>query len=296
MLHFRRGRFGLRGRLVVVLIALITTACSQSSIVEPGPGDTADETTTTTQPEDDDGDDGGEVETAEDAPSTTIQSSGDEQSSDAPEELESSEEPETTATTIVIDETSENAAAFTELAESGLVLTLEEQGCADDAALEAEGAGADPIDAVVVAVQSCASPAAIDDFASGLIEAGGAPLPSNEAACVSSQLQATEEFRPFWRALLDDEPFDFLLSETEVQNRYLDLYSECVSVGRAVAQQAQITLSAPTQGCIDDLYNDREFVRVTILADLSGDPDERARIDNQIAGCFTTDELALLQG
>ena len=291
--------FGLRSRTAIVLIALIATACSESSIVEPGPGNAADDTTTTTEAQDgSDDDDGGDgdVETADESPSTTVDSDGGEQSSDAPEDVVSSAAADSTATTVVIDETSENAEAFTELAASGLVLTLDEQGCADGAALDAANGGADPVDAVVEAVQSCASPAAIDDFASGLIEAGGAPLPATEAACVSSQLQATEEYRPFWRALLDDEPFDFLLSETEVQNRYLDLFSECVSVGRAVADQANITLSAPTQGCIDTLYNDREFVRVTILADLSGDPEERARIDSQIAGCFTSAELALVQG
>ena len=291
--------FGLRSRTAIVLIALIATACSESSIVEPGPGNAAGDTTTTTEAQDvSDDDDGGDgdVETADESPSTTVDSDGGEQSSDAPEDVASSAATDSTATTVVIDETSENAEAFTELAASGLVLTLDEQGCADGAALDAANGGADPVDAVVEAVQSCASPAAIDDFASGLIEAGGAPLPATEAACVSSQLQATEEYRPFWRALLDDEPFDFLLSETEVQNRYLDLFSECVSVGRAVADQANITLSAPTQGCIDTLYNDREFVRVTILADLSGDPEERARIDSQIAGCFTSAELALVQG
>lgn len=280
----------------LLFIALIAAACSESSIVEPGPGDTADQTTTT-EPEDSND----EVETADEETSNTIDVDGDEQASEAPEEVEllDPDEPSSvdpTATTIVIDETSENAAAYTELAESGLLLTLDEQSCADDAATDAADDGADPIDAVVTAVQTCASPAAIDDFASGLIEAGGAPLPPTEAACVSNQLQATEEYRPFWRALLDEEPFDFLLSETEVQNRYLDLFSECVSVGRAVAQQSQLDLSAPTQGCIDDLYNDREFVRVTILADLSGDTEERARIDNQIAGCFTTAELDLLEG
>ena len=250
--------FGLRSRTAIVLIALIATACSESSIVEPGPGNAADDTTTTTEAQDvSDDDDGGDgdVETADESPSTTVDSDGGEQSSDAPEDVASSAATDSTATTVVIDETSENAEAFTELAASGLVLTLDEQGCADGAALDAANGGADPVDAVVEAVQSCASPAAIDDFAWGLIEAGGAPLPATEAACVSSQLQATEEYRPFWRALLDDEPFDFLLSETEVQNRYLDLFSECVSVGRAVADQANITLSAPTQGCIDTLYN-----------------------------------------
>ena len=286
------------GRRAALLCLLLLAACGNESIVEPGPGDTADETTTTTESESSDvdtADDDGEVETAEDAPTTTAGTDADEQSSAAPETIDSVDQT-TTATTVVIDETSENAAAFTELAESGLVLTLEEQSCADDAAAEADDGGADPVDAVVEAVQSCASPAAIDDFASVLIEAGGGPLPATEAACVSSQLQATEEYRPFWRALLDEEPFDFLLAETEVQNRYLDLYSECVSVGRAVSQQAGLTLSAPTQGCIDGLYDDREFVRVTILADLSGDPDERARIDSQIASCFNSDELAQLQG
>lgn len=277
---------------MALLFALLLAACSETSIVEPGPGDAGDTTTTTEEPEEQP-QDGGDVETAEDAPATTAAVDTEEQASDAPETIAA---PEQTAPTIAIDQSSENAAAYTELAESGLVLTLEEQSCADSTATQAADGGADPVDAVVEAVQTCASPAAIDDFASGLIEAGGGPLPPTEAACVSSQLQATEEYRPFWRALLDEEPFDFLLAETEVQNRYLDLYSECVSVGRAVSQQAGLTLSAPTQGCIDDLYNDREFVRVTILADLNGDPEERARIDNQIAGCFTNDELSALQG
>lgn len=285
--------------LLFALVVLFAAGCSETSIVEPGPADTGDTTTTTSPDADpDDEEANGDVETVEDAPSTTADASDDnsepgEQTSDTPEEVET---PSATATTVVIDQTSENASAFTELAASGLVLTLDEQSCADTAAAEATDQGSDPVDAIVTAVQSCASARVIDDFASGLIEAGGGPLPPTEAACVSSQLQATEEFRPFWRALLDEEPFDFLLAETEVQNRYLDLFSECVSVGRAVAQQARVALSAPTQGCIDDLYNDREFVRVTILADLSGDVEERARIDGQIAGCFTSQELAALEG
>ena len=307
MLTERIRRRSLLQPLFFALFLLFAAGCSEASIVEPGPADTGDTTTTSApdadQDDDEDGgEDDGDVETAEDEPTTTDDPTDDssvddsasgEQSSGDPDELAT---PNVTATTVVIDESSENAAAFTELAASGLVLSLDEQSCTDTAAAEAETQGADPIDAVVSAVQSCASAQAVDDFAAGLIEAGGGPLPATEAACVSSELQATEEYRPFWRALLDEEPFDFLLAETEVQNRYLDLFSECVSVGRAVSQQAGVSLSAPTQGCIDDLYNDREFVRVTILADLSGDLDERARIDSQIAGCFTSQELAALEG
>ena len=131
-------------------------------------------------------------------------------------------------------------------------------------------------------MQSCAAPVAIDDFAAELIVAGGAGLPPDEAACVSSRLQSGDEYQAFWAALLEEEQFDFLLSELEVQNRYLDLYSECVSVGRAVGQQASVALSAPSVGCIDELYQDREFVRVTIEADLSGNAEELERIADQI--------------
>lgn len=283
-------------RLLGIVFALILVGCSEASIVEPGPGEDAADTTTT-EPEPDAGTDlevGGDdddVEGSEPAPSTT-DGGGGEGATNSP--LQTGDDVGATATTVVIDQTSQNASAFTELAASGLVLSLDEQSCADDAAQGASLEGADPVDAIVVAIQSCASPAAIDDFASRLIEAGGGPLPAAEAACVSSQLQATEEFRPFWRALLDEESFDFLLADTEVQNRYLDLYSECVSVGRAVQQQASVSLSPTTRGCIDGLYNDREFVRVTILADLSGDVEERARIDGQIVTCFTSEELAAL--
>jgi len=288
----RISKFLTLRRIVVVFFALLLAGCGEDSIVEPGPGEFADDTTTTTEASNAN-DDNGEVETGEEAPSTTIDADANDQTSGAPEAAESAEP---TATTVVIDESSENAEAFTELAASGLVLDLDEQSCADDATAVAIDDGADGVDAVVIGVQSCASPAAIDTFAAGLLEAGGGPLPPTEAACVSSQLQATEQYRPFWSALLDEEPFDFLLAETEVQNRYLDLYSECVSVGRAVADQANLELSVPTRGCIDDLYNDREFVRVTIEADLSGDAQERARVDSQIAQCLSTEELSALGG
>ncbi len=264
--------------------ALLLAACGDGkSIVAPGPGDPDD--STTTNPVDETVDDADEVVTG-----------GDE---DDIEDVATTEPPRndddsSTPSTVVIDENSENAAAYTELAASGLVLSLDEQACADNAAESAVDSGSTSVDAVIEAVQECASPRAIDDFASSLILAGGNPLPPTESACVSSRLQSTEEYRPFWVALLDEEPFDFLLSDLEVQNRYLDLYTECVSVGRAVGEQANLELSPPTVGCIDDLYNDREFVRVTIEADLSGDLDDRDRIDSQIASCLSSEERAAL--
>lgn len=274
--------------LIVLVLGLLAGACGEGeSIVEPGPGD-PEESTSTSEPEVDDGSGelviGGDDEDVES--STTTQ---------PPSTEASAEQPDSSSTTVVINENSENAAAYTELAASGLVLTLDEQLCADAAASAGVDDGDEPVDAVIAAVQECASPRAIDDFASTLIRAGGQPLPPTEAACVSSRLQSTEEYRPFWVALLDEEPFDFLLADLEVQNRYLDLYAECVSVGRAVSQQANVEFSPPTMGCIDDLYRDREFVRVTIEADLSGDPVERERIDSQIASCLTSEERSALR-
>jgi hypothetical protein len=270
-----------RATLSMVLGAFVLAACGDGeSIVAPGPGDPEESTTTIavdkTEEETDEVVTGGDEDDIEDV--TTTEAPGNNGDSLAP------------STTVVIDENSENAGAYTELAASGLVLTLGEQACADDAAESAVGSGSTSVDAVIEAVQVCASPRAIDDFASSLILAGGNPLPPTESACVSSRLQSTDEYHPFWVALLDEEPFDFLLSDLEVQNRYLDLYTECVSVGRAVGEQANVELSPPTRGCIDDLYNDREFVRVTIEADLSGDLAERDRIDSQIAGCLTSEE------
>ncbi|MDW3177955.1 MAG: hypothetical protein R8J94_11245 [Acidimicrobiia bacterium] len=271
----------------LVMVVLVLTACGEGeSIVEPGPGD-PEETTTTSAPDEESDDDSDEVVTG-----------GDEDEVDGTTTTQppaaTGQDADTTATTVVIDENSVNAAAYTELAASGLVLTLDEQSCADQSAAAAIEGGLDSVDAVITAVQDCASPRAIDAFASGLILAGGRPLPSTEAACVSSRLQSAEEYRPFWQALLEEEPFDFLLADLTVQNRYLELYAECVSVGRAVSEQANVELSPPTMGCIDDLYRDREFVRVTIEADLSGDVDERERIDGQISRCLTNDERAAL--
>lgn len=276
---------------VAVALLMLLSACGQGeSIVEPGPGDTAETTTTSsTVPEEDDEDDAdGEVVTDgnTETTSTTVAPVGD----------GTGDADDTPTSTFIINEDSENAAVYTELAVSGLVLTLDEQTCADETAVTAVDAGEEEIDAVIGAVQDCASPKAVDDFASGLILAGGRALPPTEAACVSSKLRSAEDYRPFWIALLEEEPFDFLLADLEVQNRYLDLYAECVSVGRAVAQQANAALSPPTMGCIDALYTDREFVRITIEADLSGDPDERERIDSQIAGCLTADERDALAG
>jgi len=263
--------------------ALLLAACGDGkSIVAPGPGDPDDSTTTPVDETVDDADGvvtGGDEDDIEDVATTEPPRNDDDSS---------------TPSTVVIDENSENAAAYTELAASGLVLSLDEQACADNAAESAVDSGSTSVDAVIEAVQECASPRAIDDFASSLILAGGNPLPPTESACVSSRLQSTEEYRPFWVALLDEEPFDFLLSDLEVQNRYLDLYTECVSVGRAVGEQANLELSPPTVGCIDDLYNDREFVRVTIEADLSGDLGDRDRIDSQIASCLSSKERAAL--
>ncbi len=275
---------------ILTVVVLLATSCGDGeSIVEPGPGDPEESTTTTES--------SNELATEDNSDDlVTTGEDNDTESSTTTEAPSDDGEPggSTTATTVVINQNSENAGAYTELAASGLVLTLAEQSCADSAAAQSIGEGVDSVDAVVSAVQDCASPRAIDAFASGLIRAGGQPLPPTESACVSSRLQSGEEYRPFWVALLDEEPFDFLLADQEVQNRYLDLYAECVSVGRAVSEQANVEFSPPTMGCIDDLYKDREFVRVTIEADLSGDQGERERIDGQISSCLSNEERAAL--
>jgi hypothetical protein len=274
---------------ILAVLVLLATSCGEGeSIVAPGPGDPEESTTTTDPAEEDSNEDNSDelVTSGEDndnESSTTEAPPNDGETGDS-----------TTGTTVVINENSENAGAYSELAASGLVLTLDEQSCADDAAARSVEEGSNSVDAVINAVQDCASPRAIDAFASGLILAGGQALPPTESACVSSRLQSAEDYRPFWVALLEEEPFDFLLADRDVQNRYLDLYAECVSVGRAVSQQANVEFSPPTMGCIDDLYRDREFVRITIEADLSGDQDERERIDGQISSCLTNEERAAL--
>lgn len=273
---------------LLCVVALV--GCSQGeSIVEPGPGETD---TTTSTPEDEPEDSDSEEVVTDGATTSTPEDAGEDEDDAAPDvEAEDDAAP---PETFVINEDSENADAFTELAVSGLVLSLDEQACADESAATAVAEGAAELDAIIGAVQACASPIAIDDFSSELIVAGGAPLPSTEAACVSSRLQSGDEYQPFWAALLEEEPFDFLLADLEVQNRYLDLFTECVSVGRAVASQAGATLSVPTSDCIDGLYDDREFVRVTIEADLSGNIEDQQRINDQIAGCLTAEERSAL--
>lgn len=274
----------------VLLCGIALAACGDGeSIVEPGPGDTETTTSTTEEPDDSDS---GEVVT--DATTTSVLEGEDDTSPDETDTEGDAEGNGAPPETFVVNEDSENAEAFTELAVSGLVLSLDEQTCADEFAATAVAGGAGELDGIIGAVQECASPVAIDDFSAELIVAGGAPLPPTEAACVSSRLQSGEEYRPFWAALLEEEPFDFLLADSEVQNRYLDLFTECVSVGRAVASQADATLSVPTSDCIDGLYDDREFVRVTIEADLSGNVADQERINDQIASCLTAEERSAL--
>ncbi len=278
----------MRRNLVVLLAVLaVLGACGRGeSELDNGPlppDDTTSSTTSTTTPDDDDDnddDDGGDV--------VTDDSAADAQTS-------TTEPPSAvTSTTFVVDESSDNAVAYTELAASGLVLSLDEQSCADQEVDDGLEEGVDRLDAIISAVKTCAAPAAVDDFASGLISAGGAPLPPTEAACVASRLRSDDGYRPFWAALFAEEPFDFLQSELDVQNLYLGLFSECVSVGRALPNQLGSGLSPATVGCIDALYADTEFVRVTIEADLSGDPDEVERINAQIATCLTPEERAAL--
>jgi hypothetical protein len=262
---------------LVVIACLVLASCGQGEeSLDPGPGQ-PDEATSTGAPTTDDTRD--DVETAEPAPTTSVVTSGVDG---------------TTSTTVVINQESENAQEYTELAASGLVLTLAEQACADEAITREVDDGTERLDGVIVAVQECASPKAVDDFASILISAGGAPLPATEAACVAGQLRADDAYRPFWSALFAEEPFDFLAAETEVQNQYLDLFATCVSVGRALSDQVAVDLSFSSIDCINSLYADREFVRISIEADLSGDPDELARINQQIGTCLTTDERAAL--
>jgi len=269
-------------RLLIVglFLAVSLAACGRGEIdLDDGPTQPDDtsstSSTTTSQPDENDGDDADDVQTDDGAATSTSTSSTPTAAG---------------ATTVVIDESSEYAAAYIELAASGLVLSLDEQGCADSAVDSEIDGGVERIDAIVAAVKSCAAPRVIDDFASLLISAGGEPLPRTEAACVASRLRSDDEYLPFWAALFAEESFDFLVVELDVQNLYLGLFSECVSVGRALSNQLGDGLSSSTIGCIDALYSDREFVRVTIEADLSGDAEDLARIDNQISGCLSSSE------
>jgi hypothetical protein len=261
----------------------VRVACGRGeTTVDPGPGQpetSAPATTTTTPDVDDTTDDSDQLETVDATDTSTTSVPGDDDDSTI-----------STATTIVVDPNSENADAYTELGASGLVLTLDEQACADRAVDEGITVGDPRLDALIDAVKECASPAAVDDFASVLLSAGGDDLPPNEAACVASTLRSNDDYGPFWAALFDEEPFDFLGAETDVQNLYLGLFSSCVSVGRALSSQVGGELSVPSIDCIDRLFADSEFVRVTIEADLSGDPDEVARINQQIGTCLTSDE------
>ncbi len=275
-----------RRATVLFTLVLLCAACGRGeSTVDPGPELTDDPSTTTSSvpdAEETDADDAedGELET-DDTATTTV----------APDTDAATTTDETaTATTIVVNPDSENADVYTELGATGLVLTLDEQECADDAVTDAIDGGAERLPALVDGVKSCASPAAVDAFASGLLSAGGADLPAGEAACVASTLRGDDAYLPFWAALFDEDPFDFLAVDVDVQNLYLDLFSGCVSVGRALSGQIAGELSVPSIDCIDSLYADREFVRVTIEADLSGDPDEIARINQQIRTCLTSDE------
>jgi len=263
--------------VVLLAIALVAVACGRGvTDVEPAPGRPTTTVSTTTEAPSSSttGDDG--VATVDSTATTTTVAGA-----------------ETTTTFVVLPGT-ENEEAYVELAASGLVLTLDEQGCADESVRADIASGVDRLDAVITAVTDCAAPATVDDFASGLLVAGGQPLPPTEAACVSSRLRTDDAYQPFWAALFAEEPFDFLVAPVDAQDRYLDLFAECVSVGRALSEQIGGVLSPPTVGCIDDLYADQEFVRITIEADLSGDPDELARVNRQIATCLTSDEREAL--
>lgn len=297
-----------RGAARVVALAVVLAACGQGvSTVDPGPGDTdgsstTTSTTSTSTPEEQDGDDDGGDELVTDGNPDSVTTTTNVALPIGPGDgvgdggADGIVDGDATSENFVLADDTENGAVYVELAESGLVLTVEEQECADTSATSAVDAGSDPLDGVIGAVQECATPRALDDFASTLIIAGGQPLPPTEAACVGSKLRDGETYRPFWASLLEQEPFDFLLADTDVQNRYLDLFADCVSVGRAVSEQTNAPLSIATMGCIDALYADREFVRITIEADLSGNVEDLARIDSQLSGCLTPDEQALLTG
>lgn len=270
-----RGRFVLG---VVVAATMVLGSCGEpDTVVEPGPAESEVQTSVaTTEPP-------SEVETVETtsselAPSTTTGSSA---------------VPQTT-TSFVVAEGSPNAEAYVELARSELVLSVDEQICTDAEATERIEAGSERLDALVSAIQRCASPEAVDTFAAGLLSAGGAPLPATEAACVGGRLRSEERYQPFWAELLSDADFDYLASPVAVQDLYVDLFAECVSVGRALAGQLDGMLSNPSIGCIDALYEDAEFVRVTIEADLSGNAEDISRIDSQIQSCLSAEELEAL--
>jgi len=276
--------------LVALAVAALMSACGADQVnTDPGPQQ-PDETTTTTTA-DADGDDSDVVtdDSTSSTSTTIVVVDGD---GDATGDGDGDDDGPTT--TFIVDESSLNANAYIELADAGLVLDIDAQGCADVSVDNGVAAGLDRTDALIGAVKECATAAAVDDFASELLSAGGGPLPPTEAACVASTLRRDDSYRPFWVALLDVEPFDFLAVDVEVQDRYLDLFADCVSVGRALSEQLDAGLSAPTVGCIDELYTDREFVRTSIEADLSGDPNELARVNSQIAGCLTTAERTSL--
>ena len=218
---------------LLLAVVVVAVACGRGvTDVEPAPGQptTTASTTTTDAPSTTTTGDGGDV-VAGDSTSTTSGSLGE------------------TTTTFVVLEGTENEEAYVELAASGLVLSLDEQECADDSVRSDIDAGVDRLDAVITAVTGCAAPVAVDDFASGLLSAGGQPLPPTEAACVSSRLRTDDAYRPFWAALFAEEPFDFLVAPTDAQDRYLDLFAECVSVGRALSEQIGGVLSPPTIAC-----------------------------------------------
>ena len=268
-----------RWRSAAVLICIFLASCGESeSIVEPGPGESETETETSTSEAPT------ELETVETTTSLAPTSTNVPESSEVVE----------TTTTFVVIENSENAVAYTELAASGLAMSIGEQTCADERTTSEIDAGLERLDALVVAIQSCAAPAVVDEFSAGLLSAGGAPLPPTEAACVAGRLRSDESYRPFWAALLSESEFDYLASSIEVQDLYIGLFAECVSVGRALASQVGDVLSEPSIACIDGLYDDAEFVRVTIEADLSGDATEVARIDSQIQSCLTSEEREAL--
>ncbi len=286
-------------------VTLALGACSdEPSIVEPGPGP-EDSTTTTvdelvTSDSADDGDesadsddivDDSQAESVVDGSDDAGDGNGD-SDEDGTSTLAGTGPPSDDGTRVIIEPDSPNAATWQALSDSGLTFDQVEQECADDEFDADENEDRDV--ALLSAIRACAEPATLDDFAAELLPAGGTALPPSEASCVSTALRTDETTSGFWLVLLGEEQFDFLAADRDVQNSYLSLYSSCVSVGRALSDQFGGVLSAPTIGCIDALYADTEFVRTTIEADLSGDPDDVARVDSQIAGCLTSDERATL--
>ena len=140
-----RSRFRARPVAGFLLLVVVAIGCTgPDSVVEPGPADdeptttTANTTTVVEDVETSDIEEPDETTNIETAPpdtspetTTTVAANTEQQAANESASREpGAERPEV----FEVVENSENAAVFVELADSGLVLTIEEQSCADDTA------------------------------------------------------------------------------------------------------------------------------------------------------------------